>query len=125
MVIEVLRLMIAFAATLVGIVGNTRDKRRKGPRRLTTTGWLVVVFAALSLGVSVYQARAAAFARREQERKGELLRTLAPDDILDAVWATVDPFERLVDARNGQASNADPAAQAIDERLYTPIDHLD
>jgi hypothetical protein len=124
MVIEVLPLLIAFAATLVGILGNTWDKRRKGLGRLTATGWLVVVFATLSLAVSAYQARAAAFAKQEQERKAELLRTLARDDVLDALWAIVDPFERLVDAKNGKANEADPVGQAINERLYTPIEHL-
>lgn len=125
MIIETLPLLIAFGATLVGIVGNTWDKRRKGLRKLTTTGWLVVAFAALSLFVSGYQARQGVLAKQEQAKKATLLRTLARDETLAAIWGILDPFERLADLKKNQADDGDPVAQALDDRLYTPIAHLD
>lgn len=125
MVVDTLPLLIAFAATLVGIVGNTWDKRRRGLRKLTVTGWLVALFAALSLAVSGYQARQGFLAKQERAAKAALLWTLARDETLDAIWGIVDPFERLADLRNARAREADPVADAIGERLYTPVAHLE
>ncbi|MEM1024495.1 MAG: hypothetical protein AAF627_11920 [Myxococcota bacterium] len=85
MIIETLPLLIAFAATLVGVIGNTWDKHRKGLRKLTTTGWLVALFATLSLLVSGYQARQNFLAKQEQAEKATLLQTLARDETLSAI----------------------------------------
>jgi hypothetical protein len=116
-VLEVAPLVIALAATIVGIVGNTWDKRKRGWRKLTTTGRLVVILAIASFGVSAYQARQAAHVREDQARKEDLLRALAREDVVQAIEQLVDPFERVIDQ--------DEAADVIDRRLYRAIDHLD
>lgn len=125
MAIEVLPLIIAFAATLVGIAGNSWDKRRKGWRKLTPIGRLVVILAAASLAVSTYQARQAVLNREEQAKKENLLRNLAREDVMAAIDALVDPFKRLIDTAAALwPKAADPSAAIIDKNLYRPSDHL-
>lgn len=126
MFVEVLPLLIAFAATLVGIVGNTWDKRRQGLRKLTGVGWVVVLLAVASLAVSVYQARQAVLNREEQARKEALLQDLAREDVMSAIDALLDPFKLLIDTAVGLSPNrADHSAAVIDKRLYRASDYLE
>lgn len=42
-------IIIAFASALIGVVGNTWDSNKTGIRKITLTGWMVVVLAGTSL----------------------------------------------------------------------------
>jgi hypothetical protein len=53
-VIDFFPLFTAFAATVVGIIGNTWDKRKRGFHRLTTTGRAAVALGVASLAYGTW-----------------------------------------------------------------------
>ena len=125
---QFLPLLISFAATLVGITGNTWDKRKRGWRKLTIMGRLVVVLAFASLAVATIQARQAVLDREAQGKKDDLLRDMAREDVLGAIDQITDPFKRLIDtARELQPelSKVDPSTAVIESHLKRPSDYLE
>jgi hypothetical protein len=79
-----------------------------------------------SFGVAAYQAREAAHVRQDQERKDELLRGLAQEEVREALNELVDPFKRIFDLTGlPQSPTSDPAGQVIDRHLYRATDRLD
>ena len=125
---QFLPLLISFAATLVGITGNTWDKRKKGWRKLTVMGRLVVFLALASLAVASIQARQAVLDREAQEKKDDLLRDMAREDVLTAFDQIADPFKRLIDtARELQPELAKitPSEAVIESHLKRPSDSLE
>ena len=55
---DFLPIIIAFASALIGVVGNTWDSDNVGIRKITLTGWMVVLLAGISLvygGVVIQQ----------------------------------------------------------------------
>ncbi len=126
MIIEILPLLIAFAATIVGIAGDTWDEGKKGLRKLTTSGRVVVFLALASFGAAVYQARAAVVARKEQERKELLLRDLAREDVMSGIDELLDPLKRLIDTgADLWATDSTRSGAVINKRLYKASDYLD
>lgn len=71
--ITYITIAVAFLMTLVGIVGSTWDKRRKGLRRLTATGWAVFILATLACLIGFLEAR-----RKDEEMRDiEAIRSVA------------------------------------------------
>jgi hypothetical protein len=84
--------LIALAATLAGIAGDTWDKKRHGWRRLTWKGMLVTGIALTAFAFAVVQARNEELARETQRAKDRLVSRAAASAIYDAVHELIHPF---------------------------------
>ena len=52
---DIITVVATFSAAIVGIVGNTWNKNKKGIMKLTITGWIAVTLAFLGLYSTVQQ----------------------------------------------------------------------
>jgi hypothetical protein len=86
---------IALFAALIGIIGNTWAPSAKGIRRITTTGWCVLVIASIACLVSVIQATQRQAELEHVERNREQLTTLARGEINRALFYTEDAVRLL------------------------------
>jgi TPR repeat protein len=128
MLVALLAPITALVAAIVAIVfkGSTWDKRRKGWRRLTVTGWVIASVAIASFCVSAYREKQEANARAERQAKDALIRRAAASEINEAVGQLLRPFKLAVDASrysNGGTNLREGAV--LDRFLETPLDDLD
>src|SRR5579864_7433284 len=73
-------LIVVFLTTLAGIVGHTWNSHRKGFRRLTLTGWTVLLLALAALVVGVIESH-----RKDVElRNVYAIRQVANRQVLEA-----------------------------------------
>lgn len=121
----VLPLILAFGSTIVGLIGNTWNKEKKGLRKLTTTGYIIFSIALISVSFSIHKAGQNAIKREEQTQKDQLLKVIASQEILEAISTLLEPFELIIKSQANDNSNSDHSDQIIDRYLYTSIDYLD
>jgi len=87
--------LLAFIATLVGIVGNTWNKNAHGWARITRTGWSVIAIACSALLVSVLQSYEKSAEARSLEENKAKLASLAQAQIRQALIYTEDTMRVL------------------------------
>lgn len=119
MLIGILPLLIALISTMIGVFGNSWNEEKTGWQRLTVKGWLVIALAVGSFGVATFQVRDAYQAKQEKDKKEQLLRTLASQDVDEALNELLRPFKLILDERGGSEFN-DP----INQHLYRATDRL-
>src|ERR1039458_4720866 len=85
MPITVLAPVAALVAALAGITGTAWNKRKRGWRRLTVSGWVIAGVAVASFAVSIYQVRQAAISEAKQKAKDALVRRAAAGEINEAI----------------------------------------
>ena len=74
-------IIVAFLMTIVGIVGNTWNPKRRGLHRLTSTGVIVLVLSIASLAVGISEIKQKDAEIRDVQR----IRRIANDQVLVAV----------------------------------------
>lgn len=125
---EYIAAIIAFVATLVGIVGDTYDKKAKGLARVTRTGWIVVGLAAVALSVSAIQIYQKSTAESALEENKRVLRLLAIEQLGQSLLYTADAF-RLLNAKykfdSHQLIGNVGAAAWADKSFSDYISHMD
>src|SRR5262245_10913488 len=89
---DYLAAVAAAIAGIVGSVGDTWNERRKGMRRLTATGWAVLMCALVALAVSIWQTRSTNAKLAATERTRERYREQAYSDICAALGSIDDAF---------------------------------
>ncbi|WP_326533090.1 hypothetical protein [Pseudorhodoferax sp.] len=87
--------LLAFIATLIGIVGNTWSKDASGWARVTRTGWAVVVLGGCALAVSTVQNYEKSSQARSLEDNKTKLAALAQSQIRQALIYTEDAMRLL------------------------------
>ncbi len=53
--IEKISILISFVAIVVGIIGNTWDKKKSGIKRITITGWLIIITGMTTCSIAFYK----------------------------------------------------------------------
>jgi hypothetical protein len=85
--------VLALAAVVVGVRGNTWDDSKKGTRRLTRVGRWVLAVAVVSFSVSIVQTCVDQRRLAAQAASARTLETIAHEEIADAVGNLMFPFE--------------------------------
>ncbi|WP_428071060.1 hypothetical protein [Chryseobacterium gambrini] len=87
--------ILTFLAALVGIVGDTFDKRKKGLRKIKITGWIVIIVATLGLFISTLETKSKIQEIEDTNITKTKLNTIALQQINQSLLYTEDVFNVL------------------------------
>lgn len=106
---------LGFAAVLVGVVGDTWNKKRRGLAKLTRIGRVAVFLAALSLGVTLVETNRDHRAIDWQtEQKGNV-RRVANRQVREGVNHLLNPFCILLENIHHKRADLEIRAQSLVE----------
>lgn len=92
---ENIAIIISFLALLVGIIGNTWDKRKRGIKKITITGWITIV---IGLSASVLGVVKNIHTQQEldwQNNQKKNIQIIAYDNLDNAVISRIGMFFML------------------------------
>jgi hypothetical protein len=95
MVTENITIGITFIAIIVGTIGNTWDKKKKGIKKLTATGWITIIIGIISCSIGLYKNTQNAKEIDWQEEQKKKVTKIAYSELNRVVDNLLFPFEVL------------------------------
>jgi hypothetical protein len=115
--IEYIPLVTAFAAALIGVVGNTWDATRSGFQRVRPTGWVALVVGVISLFAGLYATYRAHDRESEAERKAARIRVVTVLRIQAALNHLIHPLQHTIVTYEGSTSWMYEGSDQFDMKL--------
>jgi hypothetical protein len=88
MATDIITLLLTVGAAIIGIIGNTWDKDKKGIKKLTITGWISTVLALAGLILGIHQA----VEKSEKLDRIKQLKEIAYNELEHETSSLMEPF---------------------------------